>query len=210
MEKRASVKAALQLILILANLWVAVVYLTGWTNPLGQNSRKTVVRPVTLSKEPIEIAIKHRGALIKANQEFDADADWVTNLVIKITNKSQHPITFIDLDVTFPETRAFLGGKVALHQVMLGLEPESKEPRAPLRLLPNDSIEVALSGQIDRIKALMKNKQPSLDSVNQILIRLQQVIFEDGTLYSGGEVYKRNTDPNDSHKWIKIGDYGRP
>lgn len=210
MKTRARLKTALRMILILANLCVVILYLGGWTNPLGQNGRKTVIRAEKLTKEPVEIAIKHRGALISPNQEFDADANWVTDLAIKITNKSNMPITFIDLDLTFPETRAFLGGKIALHEIMLGLEPESKEPRTPLRLLPNESIEVALADRIDCLKALMKNKQPTLDAVNQILIRLQQVIFEDGTLYSGGEVYRRNTDPSDSRKWIKIGDYRRP
>jgi hypothetical protein len=192
-------------------LFVVIVFLlpVGWQLVAAQNTRKTVVRPETLSKEPVEIAIKHRGALITPNQEFDADANWVSNLVIRLTNNSDKTITFIDLDLTFPETRPFLAGRVALHEIMLGLEPESKEPRAALRLLQNESVEVALSDQIDRLHALMDNKQPRLEGVNQILIRLQQVIFEDGILYSGGELYRRNTDPNDSHKWIKIGDYGR-
>jgi len=192
-------------------LFVVIVFLlpVGWQLVAAQNTRKTVVRPETLSKEPVEIAIKHRGALITPNQEFDADANWVSNLVIKLTNNSDKTITFIDLDLTFPETRPFFAGRVALHEIMLGLEPESKEPRAALRLLQNESVEVALSDQIDRLHALMDNKQPRLEGVNQILIRLQQVIFEDGILYSGGELYRRNTDPNDSHKWIKIGDYER-
>ena len=59
MKTRASLKVALQMILILANLCVAVLYLSGWTNPLVQNRRKTVIRPETLTKEPVEIAIKH-------------------------------------------------------------------------------------------------------------------------------------------------------
>ncbi|HYW74154.1 MAG TPA: hypothetical protein VE961_24235 [Pyrinomonadaceae bacterium] len=194
-----------RILLVVFILWLPV----GWQLATAQNTRKTVIRPVTWSKEPVEIAIKHRGVLITPNQEFDADANWVSNLVVKITNKSNKAISFIDLDLTFPETRPFLGGRVALHEIMLGLEPESKEARAPLRLLPNESVEVALSGRVDRLKALMDDKQPGLEGVKQILIRLQQVLFEDGILYSGGELYKRNLDPNGSHKWVKIGDYER-
>jgi hypothetical protein len=190
-------------VLVIANLCLAVVYLSAWINPHAQSSKKTVVRPHTLVKEPVEITIEHRGQPIKANEEFEGEVDWVKDLKLKLKNTSDKTITFIVLDVDFPETVPVVG-KVAQRQIWLGHAPDEQQTmRPPLQLRPGESIEVPLDAEYDDIKTLITGIMP-LDSITKTVIRLHQVMFDDGTLFSAGVMYRRNPDPNDPHKWIKI------
>jgi hypothetical protein len=206
-------RRGLTAILLLANLSLLVVYLGGWTNLRAQNNKRIVVRPLTLAKEPIEISLTSGGRRLEtkktmhpergaSQEEFEGDKDWLKNLNLKITNTTNKAITYIVLDLTFPETSGS-DQRVGLHQIFLGVDPERSFSRPELHLAPNDSIEVSLGARFKEIKDLVEHRV-KIEDVTQMEVRVHQVLFDDGTLFETGNMYRRNPNPNDPHKWIKI------
>jgi hypothetical protein len=213
-DRKDSLQRRISILLVIANVCLLVIYLSGWTNSRAQNNKKIVIRPLTLVKEPIEISLFSGGRRVESTkvvrpekgssqEEFEADKDWLKNLTLNITNKSDKMITYIVLDLTFPETSTNEQPRIALHQVFLGVDPERRFVRPELRLPPNDSIEIPLAARFKDIKDLVDRKV-RIEDITQMEVRIHQVLFDDGTLFETGSMYRRNPDPNDPRKWIKI------
>lgn len=204
MASRNTLQRGITVTLVVANLSLLVVYTSAWVRSRPQNNKKTVVRPLTLVKEPVEIKFEHRGKPLKENEEFESDSDWVKDLKFKLKNRSGKTITYILLDVDFPETAAS-SGRVAQQQITLGRDPEGHSTQQPLQLRPEESMEVSLDAGYDQIKNLIGRSLP-MESISKTVIRLHQVMFDDGTLFSSGSMYRRNDEPNATQKWVKIED----
>jgi len=204
MASRNTLQRGITVILVVANLSLLVVYTSAWVSSRPQSNQKTVVRPLTLVKEPVEIKFEHRGKPLKENEEFESDADWVKDLKFKLKNKSGKTITYILLDVDFPET-AVSSGRVAQQQISLGRDPEGHSTQQPIQLRPGESTEVSLEAGYDQIKHLISLSRP-VESISKTVIRLHQVGFDDGTVFSSGSMYRRNDDPNATQKWVRIDD----
>jgi|SRR5947209_5404758 len=204
MLKQKNLQRAITGALIIANLCLLVIYVSAWTTPHAQNKKKTISRWPTRLVYPVEITeLKTNGKAVKADEEFDGDTDWLQALTFKLKNKSDRTITYIALDIDFPETRAVGNGSITEHQIMLGNDPENKLGHTPLHFLPGDSMEVPLAPEYKEIKTSLSHRLP-LENVSNVLVRLHQVMFDDGTLWSAGNLYRRNPDSNGYPKWIKI------
>jgi hypothetical protein len=196
-----------------ANLCLFVIYSSGWINAIAPD-KKTIIRRLTLSKEPVEISLKLKGQPVKASeavraeagiraQEFEADRDWLKDLTLKLRNTSGKTITYLVLILDFPEVTK--NGRTAQHQIFLGVDPDRKFQRPELRRMPNETLEVPLSVRFDDIKSLVKtvgNLPP--ESVSKVLLDFHAALFDDGTFFEAGTFFRRNPDQNDPHKWIKI------
>src|SRR5690242_3094167 len=101
------------IILALASLCVFVIFVSGWIKP-GVQNKKTIIRRLTLAKEPVDISFKLKGQPLNANHavranegvsadEFDGDSDWVKDLTLKLRNTSGKTITYIQINLHFPE-----------------------------------------------------------------------------------------------------------
>jgi len=200
MINRERLRTGLQLLLILANINLGAVYVSGWT-PGPQNNKKTIVSPPSIVKEPVAISIKHRGQHVEANQEFDGDADWLKDVTLKLTNVSDKTITYIAIHLIFPETATAEKSSTGLHQIELGVHPDVPSNRSPINLRPGDSMEVTLGNEYGDIKKLVE-KRVSIDKINKVTVRPQTALFNDGTMFFAGMLYRR--DPNKPGKWITI------
>jgi|SRR6185369_5543846 hypothetical protein len=200
MINRERLRTGLQLLLILANINLGAVYVSGWT-PGPQNNKKTIVSPPSIVKEPVAISIKHRGQHVEANQEFDGDADWLKDVTLKLTNVSDKTITYIAIHLIFPETATAEKSSTGLHQIELGVHPDVPSNRSPIALRPGDSMEVTLGNEYGDIKKLVE-KRVSIDKINKVTVRPQTALFNDGTMFFAGMLYRR--DPNKPGKWITI------
>jgi hypothetical protein len=200
MINRERLRTGLQLLLILANINLGAVYVSGWT-PGPQNNKKTIVSPPSIVKEPVAISIKHRGQHVEANQEFDGDADWLKDVTLKLTNVSDKTITYIAIHLIFPETATAEKSSTGLHQIELGVHPDVPSNRSPIALRPGDSMEVTLGNEYGDIKKLVE-KRVSIDKINTVTVRPQTALFNDGTMFFAGMLYRR--DPNKPGKWITI------
>ncbi len=203
-------KAALAL--VLANLFVFALHVSGRAYVLqGQSGTqgrgRAISREHAPDNEPVIISdIRVRGNPIRFGERFDGNDTWLREITFKVKNRSNKPITYLRLDFLFPETRAT--GPVMAQQLFLGQRADitSSLSNEPLLLMPNESVEVSLDSQFERFRALIQHRYPSIDHINEITVSLGEVMFEDGTLYSGGDVFRRNPDPNSPRRWVLVTD----
>jgi len=199
-------------LLIAANIVLPILYLTGvspasvW-GKLNPQNRKRVQRVSGPPNEPLEVSEpKFQATPIALGQPFDStDVDWIKGLTFKIKNRSNKPITFIHLDVLFPETRAT--GPVLVHQLFLGQRDDLRSTlvnNPPLELMPGKQEHVSLEPAYARIKRLIEHKH-KVGDIHDIDIEVYEVMFADGTLWAGGIVWKRNPDISSPHKWVRAG-----
>src|SRR4030095_10187237 len=120
--------------LVILNLGL-LVCLSGWSNVTAQHNKKTVIRRLNVVKYPVELSFKIKGEPLESNEavlfdqairtnEFDADADWLKDFTISLKNTSGKTITYIVLNLMFPEVTR--NGAAALHQVFFGVDPDRK------------------------------------------------------------------------------------
>jgi len=195
--------------LILANLCVLTLYVSGWSRATlrpaaRQNMGRAVVRELPLDNEPVEIGdLKVKGKPFKLGDRFiNGEDTWLKEVVFKVKNKSKKPITYVRLDLTFPETTAT--GNVLFHQVFLGRRPDIPSLRSnkPLMLAPHESMDVSLAPEFDQVKRMIEFRHSAVGTINEVVVRLGEAMFEDGTLYSGGALFRRNPDPSSPRKWV--------
>lgn len=214
MANSVRVKLALKFFLVAANLCFLVIYVSGWTAPLIQSNKKSIVRRVTYAKYPVEISFHLKGQPLTnetlldgfRSNDFDADGDWLKDLTIKIKNTSGKTITWMLLNLHFPEVTK--DGATALHQIFLGVDPDVPFSRPELRLLPNQTLEIPLNGIYDDIKHLVNviGSGTPIQSVSKLLVEFHGALFDDETRFEAGTTYRRNSTPGDPQKWIKIND----
>ncbi len=202
----------ISILLIAANIVLPLLYLTGMSpvsvlGKLNPQNRKKVEKVLGPPNEPLEVfEPKLQGTPIALGQRFDStDVDWIKNLTFKIKNRSSKPITFIHLDVIFPETRA--AGPVLVHQFFLGQREDITSTlvnNLPIELMPGKQEHVSLEPAYARIKRLIEHKS-KVEDIHDVEIEVYEVMFADGTLWSGGVVWKRNPDMSSPHKWVRDG-----
>jgi hypothetical protein len=124
--------------LLIVNLGLLVVCLSGWTNPVVQGNKKTVIRRLSLIKYPVELSFKLKGQPLQSNEtvlpqegvrvnEFEAGVDWLKDFTISVKNTSGKTIIYTEVNLSFPEV--IRNGRVAQHQIHLGIDPEGKFSR---------------------------------------------------------------------------------
>lgn len=172
--------------------------------PIAQ--QKLVEKHFAPKNEPIEIIeTKVKTKDVKLGEGFEADPDWLKYVVFKVKNKSDRAITFLQIDLDFPETK-LTAGAIMMHQLFFGQRSDFKFTlnNPPLYVKPNETIEISLEKEYDKIKALIEIKESSVENINKLTIRTSEIVFEGGTLYAGGMFFRRNPDPDSPQKWLRI------
>lgn len=199
-------------LLLLANVCILILHVSGWSTRTlppsrAQGNSKTVVREHPAPREPVEIMPPQvNGRATAFGEAFQGDSDWISKLAFEVKNRSKTPITYARIDITFPETAA--GSPKLLHQIFIGRRSDNPSTldNPPLYLLPKEAMDISLASQVGKIERLVKSRHPSLDAISKIAVGLGEVMFADGTLYSGGALFKRNPDPDSPRKWIMVED----
>ena len=205
--------------LVLANLLVLTLYAGGWAhapssasgkaaggggNPLFvQGGAKKIIREPIINREPVEIGdVKVKGKAVKFGDEIDGDETWLKDVTVKVRNISDKPITYFRITFVFADP---VPGAVNTQNVMLGRRPDFfplTSRNEPLRLAPGESVTVSLAAYFDEIKSLVEPRHGWIGNVNQVAVSLGDALFEDGTLYSGGSIFRRNPDESSRRKWL--------
>jgi hypothetical protein len=198
-------------LLIALNIAFPILYVTAVSSTalgmLAQQHQKKVEKHKTYLKLPLEVSEGKIGDKpIALGEPFDGDVDWLKGLKVKVKNKSEKTISWASILFTFPETR--LTGPIMIEFLYIGRRSDMKTPNPPLELKPSEEIELSLESHFDSIKGLIQSRG-RLDEVNNVDIEVSEVMFSDGTLYSGDNIWKPNPDSNSPHKWLKIGPYLR-
>jgi len=173
-----------------------------------QNPDKVIIHKVPQidGPDPLEITeIKVNGSARKAGVGFVEDGEWLNDTTFKLTNTYSKPITYLQLDVNFPQVTPKKYPEATLqYQILLGRHPIYKSERPELLIMPGGTIEVSLASYYEDMKRMIKLVNYPVNSVDRIEFNLCEAAFSDGTLYSGGRMHERNPDPNGRQKWIQI------
>lgn len=222
-EAAKSPRRLVTVMLILANVFVLTLYAGGWAhapsnasgkaaggggNPLFvQGGPKKIIREPIINREPVEIGdVTVKGKAVKFGDEIDGDEAWLRDVTVTVRNVSDKPITYVGLSFVFPDP--IIPGAVNTQNVFLGRRPDypMTTRNEPIRLAPGESATVSLAAYFDEIKSLVEPRYGGVGNVNQVAVNLSDALFEDGTLYSGGAVFRRNPDQSSPRKWLIIRD----
>ncbi|HEY9286030.1 MAG TPA: hypothetical protein VIP46_21445 [Pyrinomonadaceae bacterium] len=222
MEKAAkSPRQIVTVMLVLANVFVLTLYAGGWSHaPSGasgkaaggggplflQGGAKKIIREPIINREPVEIGdVRFKSKAVKFGDELDGDETWLRDVSVKVRNVSDKTITYFRLNFVFADPRP---GAVNTQNVMLGRRTDfpMTSRNEPLRLAPGESATVSLAAYFDEIKSLVEPRHGWIGNVNEVAVSLGDALFEDGTLYSGGAVFRRNPDESSPRKWLIIRD----
>lgn len=153
-------------------------------------------------KDIIEIIeIKVKGKPIILTKPFIANSDWLNGLTIKIKNTTDKPVAYIDVSLSFPETK--IGESTLRWSVTYGQKPDvNKSSLSSDTIKPHKMVDIRLNK--DDYKKLQEfvKERISVTKINNVYIRVREVIFADGIRWVNGYLVRR--DPQNPRKWIAV------
>jgi hypothetical protein len=173
----------------------------------SQTPKKIFTRPRLMVPEIVQVfRIENNNRKVKFDAGMDAGDEWLNGTSFSIKNYSGKTIIYIELDLTFPETKSdsrptkrfplYLGR-------MPGVESEAETRRDLIAIPPEGEATLTLDErEYERLKRFIEAAQP-ISSINKVSVRPYFVIFDDGFAWGQGEYYRR--DPDDPKKYKPIG-----
>ena len=147
------------------------------------------------------VEVKSKGKPVKMGKRFDDDDEWIKGVAWTVKNTSSKPITYMAVSLDFPETKST--GNVMTFTLRYG-----QNLRAPvlsgesIRLMPGETMSVALSDlKYEELQKFIELRHP-MKSLREVSLRIFEARFEDGTVWSGGSLFR--PDPNDPKKLIPV------
>jgi hypothetical protein len=169
-----------------------------------QQSDEKVVERKEYGYEPFEFKdFSVRKVKIAPSQKLSARAlaesakgnegDWLADLEFNITNKWNQAITYIDLELEFPETAT--GGLKRVYDMDIGIHPAATSEMIkygkPLKLNSNETYTFRLSVKdLEKIKKFLSRGSFELAHLNKLVIDSSYLYFEDGMKWEQGSWYK--------------------
>jgi hypothetical protein len=146
-------------------------------------------------REPIVVTgLKLGEREVNLNAPFeDHDDQWIRKLTFKLRNQSSKNVTYVGVNLFIPgDSQSANEGLV--QQFRYGQLPNRvASTGSPILLKPGDAIDVSLSAaKYQSIKQFIDSTQP-LRKVDNVMIKVYLVFFEDGTKWDGGEFYVSDT-----------------
>jgi hypothetical protein len=122
--------------------------------------------------------------------------DWVENLEFSLKNKLGKQITFILVQLQFPETE--VNGPKMIYNLHMGIpvaaSESEKKSAAPLALEPGKRAVFTLSSEeLKLLKEFLAIRRFELAKLNKLIIRVVSVVFDDGMKWEMDYYYKPNS-----------------
>jgi hypothetical protein len=174
---------------------------------LPQQKERLLHRLPVEKGEPIVITdIKVNGKSISFDQEFEADDDWIKNLVFSVKNRSDKRILHMSFMLWFPRPPG-LQGIGSVSRLFYG-DPDLpiRKPTPQERLIgiaPGEAANVKFTlEQFEGLRSFLAATGYSV-SIERVEFNINEVLFDDDTEWNGGAIFRRDKD-NPNH-WTKIG-----
>ncbi len=121
------------------------------------------------------------------------EEDWLEDLEFNITNKWSKAVTYIDLELAFPDT--LVGGPKRVYDLDVGIHPSAHGDMVKydksLKLQTNQTYTVHLStDDLNKIKRFLLRGGFELAQMNKVVINIGYLYFEDGTKWEQGHWYR--------------------
>jgi hypothetical protein len=177
------------------------------TNVVAAQKEERLLKKLSWKDEPIKvIGAKIKGREIKLGEQFSDEADWLRGFRIRILNVSDKQITFVNLRLDFPIPEGVAIDVPSSYELGYGRSPQIpadvKTPDSQPPIGIGESREIILSEtQYNKLRAfLSQTNYPR--SIKHVEIILDQVLFDDDSMWSAGGIFRR--DPNDRDKWDRV------
>ena len=184
---------------ILYIVWLSAAILISLSIDAGAQT-KLIKRNGWYRDAPIEVfdlQVKDRG--VSFNKAFEADADWLKGVSLKIKNNSEKTIVCIYMAVIFRETAPapMMYPKYFGRPTNTSVKPKGQ----PLELKPGEVLTVSLADEFEGLKRAVEHRRP-VDSVNVVELAITRAYFEDGMMWDLGELYR--PDPGNPGEWLLV------
>lgn len=182
--------------------------LTVWGTAPQKQGRILVKR--SWRNEPTKVTkVKVKGKDIKPGENFLDEDDWLRGLTIRMKNTSVgKSIIFIELILDFsddPDDASAPAWTIFYGHPTPATASASVE-RKPIP--PGESVDLTLSGvEYDNLREFL-GQSGHAGSVKKVEVTLGQVVFDDGTRWSAGRLWRK--DPDDPDGWTPLGQKRRP
>jgi hypothetical protein len=190
---------------IIVLLLLVVTSITGIT----RQEEERIIEQQSFSNEPVKLtAARTKKGAVKIGKKFNDETDWFKGLKVIVENVSGKPVTYIRVGITFPRpkneetTEGYPYGE-SLEYGVNPYSPEAAEMSNQTKAVaPGKSIELVMPDEAySGTKALLKElKFP--DNIKRIELMIEAVGFEDGTVWNGGRLWRR--DRNAPKGWSQV------
>jgi hypothetical protein len=158
-----------------------------------------VLKKSRLPDEPVRIIkVKNKKGELQLGRKFrdEADAGWLRGLTITVENTSGRTITHLTVSLVFPPDANHATAELAYgYDFMFGVSPqdphyEESRRRQPDRIVRHgERLDLTLSDEhYQHILNVLRNLGYPAD-LREVLIRIYEVGFDDGTGWLGGGTY---------------------
>lgn len=154
--------------------------------------------------QPVEVKrINVKGQRVEFQRGFSGVEDWLEGFAVEITNTSHQAIHYIDASLVFPRDERGLPRYPANDVLRYGTFPKASEPvlgsqQNEAVLAPGQSTVLTLKDYPRMLRLLEYAGHPK--NVPSVTLRMGRVLFADGTMFSSGEILRR--DANNPKNWI--------
>lgn len=162
------------------------------------------IKLTVLKNEPIKVVnIKIKNKIVKSKEKFLENDDWLKDFLIEVENISGQTINYLEIELSFPRDQNGMPRAPATEILKYGVFPPLPgqtpylNPSEP-PLHPGNKTIVGVASYEELLALLDYAGHPR--SIQEIKVRIGRVIFTDGTMWSGGSIFRR--DPNDPKKWV--------
>lgn len=194
------------MVLIISLLVISVSMFVPELHGLAGQDKEREIKKMNWPKEPVKIGkLKAKGAIIALGEKFHAEDDWLKGLTFSVKNTSEKTITYLEIELSFPRDKSAQAEPDAHDRIMYGQYPalpgEIATPhpdQPPLR--PGETVDVVLK-DYDGIRDFLNQTHYPV-SIKRLEVSVGDVVFDDGTKWSGGGLFRR--DPDNPGGWMRI------
>ena len=136
------------------------------------------------------------------NEEFDEADDWTRRLSFEIDSVAPKPITFVQINLKFPDTVST--GNIMVYHIHVGNRPGVSQvvSENPLYLKPGDKMKIDVANDYNQLEKFIRARH-SMKDIRKVELEVGFIVFEDGTAWAAGDFLK--PDPHNPRRYINVG-----
>lgn len=173
---------------------------------VGQQDERRVEKG-TFKNEPIEIVgLKNKKGKFKLGQKINDDDGWLDGFTVTVVNRTSKTISSVVIDVIFPrpENHKTSGDPpyvYRLHFSAVPFFPEYQLRDKSKVIRPGEEADLVISDEDYKQNNEFLRQAGYVLGVKRLDLVINAVGYEDGTIWSGGSMFKR--DPNDPNRILE-------
>ena len=135
-------------------------------------------------------------------EEFDEADDWTSRLSFEIDSLAAKPITFVQINLKFPDTLSM--GNIMVYTIGVGNRPGASQvvSENPLYLKPGDKMKIDVANDYNQLEKFIRVRH-SMKDIRKVELEIGFIVFEDGTAWAVGDFLQ--PDPNNPRRYINVG-----